>query len=155
MTATGPRNQPPPSHTLFLSTNSVSCLGTRNNTPLHLTTQDPSSPQLREEEGILRRGPHLPFCKNFSRSSFRFSPSSWSSTNLRKTANSAWATEREKEHHLVVREAWRQGGHHTGSASPGACWSPFFLLELEAPWSRREHSFRDMFTPLAPAPFPP
>lgn len=64
---------------------------------LEAKTNPPSSSQLRQK-GILGSRPYLPFCKKFSRSSFRFSPSSWSSTNLRMTANSAWATEREKEH---------------------------------------------------------
>lgn len=93
MMARWPRNQLTPLHTFPKHQLCDLCWG---KSPLHfLTTQHPSTPQLRKER-ILGSDPNLPFCKKFSESSFRFSPSSWSSTNLRMTANSAWTTDRER-----------------------------------------------------------
>lgn len=57
--------------------------------------------------------PYSPFSKKFSRSSVKFSESSWSSINFRMTANSAWATGRENKHHCGV-----------GDTSEGAFWIP-------------------------------
>lgn len=150
MMARWPRNQLTPLHTFPKHQLCDLCWG---KSPLHfLTTQHPSTPQLRKER-ILGSDPNLPFCKKFSESSFRFSPSSWSSTNLRMTANSAWTT--EKEHHLGVREARRDGGHHPGRASPRSLLEPILPLRPEDPWSSQEHSTRDMVTLLVPSPSSP
>lgn len=151
--ATEPRNQPTPLHTLFLSTNSVSCLGARNKP--YCTSQ-----QLRilavhssERRGSSRE-PYLPFCKKFSRSSFRFSPSSWSSTNLRMIANSAWVTNRKREDYLGARETWRDGGHHPGSASPRSLLKPI-LLQSWKPHGPATNILLEMCSPhLLPAPSP-
>lgn len=129
----------------FLSTYTVPCVGV--NPQNFLTTQDPSSPQLRKDR-IIRHGPYLPFCKKLSKSLFRFSPSSWSSTNLRMTANSAWATDRE-------RASLRCSGGLQGWRAPS--WRcPKGLLEpipaLRAPWSSPECFTTDVPLYLSPAP---
>ena len=138
------RSHVTPRSTCFLSTHSVPCVGA--NPQNFLTTQDPSSPQLRKDK-IVRNGPYLPFCKKLSKSSFRFSPSSWSSTNLRMTANSAWATDRERASLKCL--GGLQGWRAPSWRCPKGVLEP--ILALRAPWSSPECS-TEMFHSTCPQP---
>lgn len=78
----------------------------------------------------LYKWPYSPFSKKLSKSSVRFSDSSWSSINFRMTANSACATGREKEHHCDSCKGRAQDLPAVPTPGPAGSSPPSLKLKL-------------------------
>lgn len=104
-------------HRWLLHTNSVPHWGQR-------------SAVLCSERVDLYKWPYSPFSKKLSKSSVRFSDSSWSSINFRMTANSACATGREKEHHCDSCKGRAQDLPAVPTPGPAGSSPPSLKLKL-------------------------
>lgn len=83
-----------------------------------------------QREGVdPHKWPYSPFSKKFSRSSVKFSESSWSSINFRMTANSAWAQGEKTNITVVLRTPQKER-----SELITAALNPQGFLDLPPPY---------------------